>query len=49
LVERSAVLLLGGRVDFAVYEEVGSGTQTVRVSARGYVALLLRQPAGVAK
>jgi hypothetical protein len=49
LVERSSVLVLGGDVAFSAYEDVGSATQTVRISARGYIALLLRSPAGVAK
>jgi hypothetical protein len=44
LVERSSVLLLGGEPQFRAWEDVGSATQAVRLSAWGYIALLVRNP-----
>lgn len=49
LVEKSSVLLLGGDVNFRASEDVGSGTQTTRISAWGYISLLVKQPTGIAK
>lgn len=49
VVERSSVILVGGEASFRVFEEVGSGTLTVRLSCFGDAALLVLNPAAVAK
>jgi hypothetical protein len=49
IVEKSNVLVLGGTPQFRIFEEVGSATQTVRISGWGSVAVLLRNPTAVAK
>jgi hypothetical protein len=49
VVERSNVLILGGQPQFRVFEQVGSSTQTVRISGWGPVAVLVRNPTAIAK
>jgi hypothetical protein len=48
-VERSKMLVLGGTPRFRVLEEIASSTLTVRLSAWGEVAVLVRNPTGIAK
>ena len=49
IVERSNVVLAGGDVSFRVFEEVGSGTLTVRSQAYGSAGLIVLSAAAVAK
>jgi len=49
VVERSQVLLLERGPEIAVYEQVGSGTLTVRTQARSFLSVLVQNPAAVAK
>ena len=49
VLERSNVILSLRQVAFRVFPEIGSSTLTVRVSAWGTAALLVKNPAGVAR
>jgi len=48
IIDRTNVILAGGEARFAVYEEVGSSTLTVRVQVSGDASLLVLNPAAVA-
>ncbi len=49
VVQRDNVLVLGNSPQFRVFEQIGSSTQTVRISGWGSMALLVRNPTSVAK
>jgi capsid protein len=49
VVERSAVILVGDSPTFHVFEQVGSGTLTVRISSWNQAALVVKHPAAVAR
>jgi len=49
VVDRDQVVVAARGPEIAVYEEVGSGSLTVRVQARQFVAVLVRNAAAVAK
>jgi hypothetical protein len=45
LVDKSQLLLVGGRTQFSVFEETGSGTSTVRICSHASAALIVKNPA----
>jgi hypothetical protein len=47
IIDRSAVVLVGGEPRVRVFEETGSGTLTVRVSSFAYAALAVLAPTGI--
>jgi hypothetical protein len=49
IVDKSVVVLVGGTPTIRVFEEVGSGTLTVRVSSWANAALLVTAPTGIVR
>jgi hypothetical protein len=49
IVERSQVILVGGRPEFRTHEDVGSNTLTVRISSWNQAALVTLNATAVAK
>jgi hypothetical protein len=49
VVEKTNAVVLGGNPTFRVFEQIGSGTLTVRLSSWMTAALVVKHPAAVAK